>query len=126
MNDAITPFTLAVPQTDLEDLNRRVDQTRWPDAETVDDRTQAAPLAKVKALADHWRHRYDWRRSETMLNDWGQYKATIDGLGTHFLRVRSKHENAAADCHPRLARFGDRIHEDHRPLDRSHRPWRPA
>ena len=35
MNDAITPFTLAVPQADLEDLNRRIDQTRWPDAETV-------------------------------------------------------------------------------------------
>ena len=30
MNDAITPFTLAVPQGDLEDLNRRIDQT--PDA----------------------------------------------------------------------------------------------
>jgi hypothetical protein len=28
-NDAITPFTLAVPQADLEDLNRRIDQTRW-------------------------------------------------------------------------------------------------
>ena len=34
MNDAITPFTLAVPQADL---SRRIDQTRWPDAETVDD-----------------------------------------------------------------------------------------
>jgi hypothetical protein len=52
-NDAITPFILAVPQADLEDLNRRIDQTRWPDAETVDDWTQGAPLAKVKALADH-------------------------------------------------------------------------
>ena len=52
MNDAITPFTLAVPQADLEDLNRRIDQTRWPDAETVDDWTQGAPLAKVKALAE--------------------------------------------------------------------------
>ena len=54
-NDAITPFILAVPQADLEDLNRRIDQTRWPDAETVDDWTQGAPLAKVKALVDHWR-----------------------------------------------------------------------
>jgi hypothetical protein len=69
MNDAITPFTLAVPQADLEDLNRRIDQTRWPDAETVDDWTQGAPLAKVKALVDHWRHRYDWRRCEAMLNN---------------------------------------------------------
>src|SRR5690242_17924408 len=94
MNDAITPFTLAVPQADLEDLNRRIDQTRWPDAETVDDWTQGAPLAKVKALVDHWRHRYDWRRCEAMLNNWSQYKTTIDGLGIHFLHVRSNHENA--------------------------------
>jgi hypothetical protein len=70
-NDAITPFTLAVPQADLEDLNRRIDQTRWTDAETVDDWTQGAPLAKVKALIDHWRHRYDWRRCEAMLNHLG-------------------------------------------------------
>src|SRR6201997_5583348 len=94
MNDAITPFTLAVPQADLEALTRRIDQTRWPDAETVDDWTQGAPLAKVKALVDHWRHRYDWRRCEAMLNNWSQYKTTIDGLDIHFIHVRSKHENA--------------------------------
>ena len=93
-NDAITPFTLAVPQADLEDLSRRIDQTRWPDAETVDDWTQGAPPAKVKALVDHWRHRFDWRRCEAMLNDRGLYKTSVDGLGIHFLHVRSKHENA--------------------------------
>ncbi len=38
-NHAITPFILAVPQADFEDLNRRIDRTRWPDAETVDDWT---------------------------------------------------------------------------------------
>jgi hypothetical protein len=90
MNDAIAPFTLAVPQADLEDLNRRIDQTRWPDAETVDDWTQGAPLAKVKALVDHWRHRYDWRRCEAMLNEWGQYKTAIDGL-----RIRTRPPMAA-------------------------------
>ena len=47
MNDTITPFTLAVPQADLEDLNRRIDQTRWPDAETVDDWTgRPAPKSR--------------------------------------------------------------------------------
>jgi hypothetical protein len=93
-NDAIAPFILAVPQPDLEDLNRRIHQTRWPDAETVDDWTQGAPLAKVKALIDHRRHRYERRRCEAILNDWCQYKTSIDGLGIHFLHVRSKHENA--------------------------------
>ena len=94
MSDAITPFTLAIAQADLDDLKRRIDQTRWPDAETVDDWTQGAPLAKVRALVDHWRHRYDWRLCEAMLNNWSQYKTTIDGLDIHFLHVRSKHENA--------------------------------
>ena len=92
-NDAITPFILAVPQADLEDLNRRIDQTRWPDSETVDDWTQGAPLAKGQG-ADRLFHHYDWRRSEAMLNDWRQYKTSIDGLGIHILHVRSKHENA--------------------------------
>jgi hypothetical protein len=58
------------------------------------DRTLGAPLAKVKALIDDRRHRYDWRRCEAKLNDWCQYKTSIDGLGIHFLHVRSKHENA--------------------------------
>src|SRR5260370_7917654 len=93
-NDAITPFTLAVPQADLEDLNRRIDQTRWPDAETVDDWTQGAPLAKVKAEVDHWRHRYDCRPCDAMLDDWGQYKTAIDGLHTHSPHFRSHHANA--------------------------------
>jgi epoxide hydrolase len=66
MNDAITPFTRR-PAGGPRELNRRIYQTRWPDAETVDDWTQGAPLAKVKALVDHWRHRYDWRRCEAML-----------------------------------------------------------
>ena len=53
MNDTITPFTLAVPQADLEDLNRRIDQTRWPDAETVDDWTTGGHFAAWEQPALH-------------------------------------------------------------------------
>jgi len=94
MTDNIQPFTLNVDQAQLDDLNRRLDATRWPDAETVDDWTQGSPLAKVKALCDHWRHRYDWRRCEARLNGLGQFKTELDGVGIHFLHVRSPHANA--------------------------------
>jgi pimeloyl-ACP methyl ester carboxylesterase len=94
MSDAVTPFTLSVPQADLEDLARRLDQTRWPDKETVEDWTQGSPLARVQALCAYWRKGYDWRRFEARLNALGQYKTEIDGLGVHFLHVRSKHDNA--------------------------------
>ena len=94
MSDAITPFTLSVPDAQLEDLRRRLDQTRWPERETVGDWTQGAPLAKVQALCEHWRSGYDWRRCEARLNGLGQFKTTIDGLGIHFLHVRSPHPQA--------------------------------
>jgi epoxide hydrolase len=94
VSDAITPFTLAVPQDALDDLARRLDATRWPERETVDDWTQGAPLAKVRALAEHWRHGYDWRRCEARLNELGQFRTEIDGLGIHFLHVRSPHAGA--------------------------------
>ncbi len=94
MSDEIAPFTLTIDQGALDDLNRRLDSARWPERETVDDWTQGAPLAKVRALCDHWRSGYDWRRCEARLNQLGQFKTTIDGLGIHFLHVRSPHPNA--------------------------------
>src|SRR6266851_8918045 len=101
-NDAITPFTLAVPQADLEDLNRRIDQTRWPDAETVDDWTQGAPLAKVKALIDHWRHRYDWLPlrgdAERLVPIQDLHRRPRHPLPARPLEAQ---ERAAADHHPR-------------------------
>ncbi|MDT3671234.1 MAG: epoxide hydrolase [Aromatoleum sp.] len=94
MSDSIHPFTLNVREADLDDLRRRLAATRWPDRETVDDWAQGAPLDRVRALVDYWRTDYDWRRCEAMLNSLGQYRTEIDGLGIHFLHVRSPHPGA--------------------------------
>ncbi|MGL4541403.1 MAG: epoxide hydrolase family protein, partial [Polymorphobacter sp.] len=94
MSDIVTPFTLNVPQAQLDDLAARLAATRWPEKETVADWTQGSPLAKVQALIEHWRTRYDWRACEARLNALGQFKTSIDGLDIHFLHVRSKHPNA--------------------------------
>ena len=85
----VTPFTLDVPQADLDDLRRRLLATRWPERETVEDSSQGPRLEKVQALVDHWATAYDWRRTEGLLNSWGQHTTTIDGLEVHFLHVRS-------------------------------------
>ena len=88
-SDAVTPFTLDIPQSDLDDLRRRLLSTRWPDQETVDDTTQGPRLHAMRALVDHWSTHYDWRVAESLLNGWGQHTTTIDGLEIHFLHVRS-------------------------------------
>ena len=94
MSEAITPFHLDVPESELEDLRVRLSRTRWPDAETVDDASQGPPLEKIRALVEHWRNDYDWRRCEAMLNSFGQYRTEIDGLGVHFLHIRSPEADA--------------------------------
>ncbi|WP_226344877.1 epoxide hydrolase family protein [Agilicoccus flavus] len=92
--NAITPFTLDIPQSDLDDLRSRLLRTRWPDPETVSDTSQGARSDKMRALVDHWIHRYDWRRIEARLNEWGQCTTVIDGLTIHVLHVRSRVEGA--------------------------------
>ena len=94
MSDAIHSLHLSVPEAELEDLRARLSHTRWPDRETVEDPSQGPPLAKIRALCEHWSGAYDWRRCESMLNAFGQHRTEIDGLGIHFLHVRSPEPNA--------------------------------
>ncbi len=91
----IRPFTLAVPQTQLDDLNRRLDGARWPERETVDDWSQGVPLSALQDLVAYWRNAYDWRKCEARLNALGQFVTEVDGLDIHFLHIRSPHADAA-------------------------------
>ena len=85
----VRAFTLAVPQSELDDLNARIDRARWPEKETVGDWSQGTPLAALQDFVAYWRHQYDWRRCEARLNALGQFMTEIDGLDIHFLHVRS-------------------------------------
>ncbi|MEV5732844.1 epoxide hydrolase family protein [Streptomyces sp. NPDC052292] len=87
-------FRVHVPQSALDDLDRRLRTVRLPERETVDDVSQGVPLERLRALLDHWRTRYDWRAFESRINAIGQYRTRLDGLGVHFVHVRSAHRNA--------------------------------
>jgi len=91
---AIRPFQLDVQQEKLDDLRRRVEATRWPSRELVDDRSQGVQLATMEALARYWTTEYDWRKCEARLNARPQFMTEIDGLDIHFIHVRSPHEDA--------------------------------
>ena len=90
----ITPFTIDVADTDLDDLRRRLAATRWPEAETVDDWEQGIPLAYTQELAAYWAEQYDWRSREAALNRFDHFRTDVDGLGIHFIHQRSPHEHA--------------------------------
>jgi pimeloyl-ACP methyl ester carboxylesterase len=91
---SIEPFRIDVPEEDLVDLRDRLARTRWPEAETVDDWSQGIPLAYVRELCDYWATKYDWRATESRLNGFDQFRTELDGLGIHFLHVRSPEPDA--------------------------------
>ena len=94
MTDAVTPFEIAVPEADLQGLLGRLNDTRWPDREAVQDWSQGVPLAEVRELVRYWADGYDWRAAERRLNRLPQFRITIDGLAIHFVELRSPHANA--------------------------------
>jgi pimeloyl-ACP methyl ester carboxylesterase len=90
----IRSFKADFPETELIELRRRVNATRWPERETVTDDSQGVRLAMVQELARYWGTDYDWRTCEGKLNALPNFITEIDGLDIHFIHVRSQHEDA--------------------------------
>src|SRR3954470_22563717 len=90
----VRPFRIKVPQRDIDELRRRVKETRWPDRETVADRSQGAQLGRLRPLVEYWGSGYDWRKAEARLNALPQFITEIDGLDIQFAHIRSPHADA--------------------------------
>ncbi|MEN2736470.1 epoxide hydrolase family protein [Microbacterium sp. X-17] len=91
---AVRPFTIDIPQSDIDDMMRRVRETRLPERETVDDTSQGVRLQVMRDLKEYWKDGHDWRGVEARLNSLPQFVTEIDGLDIHFIHVRSRHEGA--------------------------------
>lgn len=88
------PFTICVPDAAVDDLHRRLRQTRWPDTVNDSGWTYGLDLAWMKSMVDYWLNQYDWSAQQRALNEYPHYLATIDGFRIHYLHFRSKDPNA--------------------------------
>jgi epoxide hydrolase len=94
MPDEVTPFRVEIAEAALDDLRQRLLRTRWPEAEPVADWSQGVPHGYLRDLCRYWADGYDWRATEARLNALPQFRTEIDGLGIHFVHVRSPHPDA--------------------------------
>jgi hypothetical protein len=96
---SIEPFTVRIPQADLDDLRQRLASTRWAPREPGEpvkpgqaaashDGAYGFPLSRLRRLVSRWQE-FDWRRQEDRLNAYPQFRTVIDGQPVHFLHVRS-------------------------------------
>jgi len=92
----ISPFRIAVPQADLDDLHDRLARTRWPNEVAEAGSDYGFPLQRLQQLAEYWRTEYDWRAHEERLNELDHFTTEIDGQNIHFVHVRSSKPDALA------------------------------
>ncbi len=65
---AVRPFTIAVPEAALADLERRLAATRIPRTVAGTGWELGVDPQELEALLDYWRDGFDWRREEAALN----------------------------------------------------------
>jgi pimeloyl-ACP methyl ester carboxylesterase len=82
------PFRIAVPQATLDDLQERLARTRWTDEFEDAGWEYGTNREYLRSLVDYWRNQFDWRAQEVTLNQFAHFRATIDGLGIHFIHER--------------------------------------
>ena len=89
----VRPFTIAVEDSVLEDLQQRLADTRWPDEIPNTGWDYGSNLAYLKELVEHWRTKFDWRAQEAKLNAFSHFKSEVDGLDIHFIHEKGKGPN---------------------------------
>jgi pimeloyl-ACP methyl ester carboxylesterase len=90
----VRTFQIDFTQEAIDDLRRRIEATRLPSKELVDDRSQGVQLATIQKLARFWTTEYDFGRVAARLNALPQFTTEIDGVRIHFIHVESPHEDA--------------------------------
>lgn len=89
----IRPFQINIPQERIDDLQRRLAATRWPQP-VVQDFSHGQALPLVQQLAAYWADGFDWRAQEARLNRHPQFITQVDGQTIHFIHVRSTESHA--------------------------------
>ena len=90
MTQSPTPFTMRVPDADIEDLHARLARTRFPDQASGAPWAYGTDVAYLRGLTEYWRDSFDWRAQEARLNQFPQFKVPLHGIDLHYLHVQGK------------------------------------
>lgn len=85
MSEDIQPFTINIPDEDIEDLKKRIAHTRFTDEITGAGWNYGTSLSYMKELTAYWGSTFNWKAQEARLNSVHNYMVDIDGHSIHFV-----------------------------------------
>jgi pimeloyl-ACP methyl ester carboxylesterase len=91
--NAIDPFRIGITDAVLDDLAARLERARVPSPPILDGGEAAETIRRIEELIAYWRAGYDWPAAERRLNAFPHYRATVDGVGIHFIHIPGRGAN---------------------------------
>jgi pimeloyl-ACP methyl ester carboxylesterase len=90
IDDVARRFRIAIGDDVLEDLNLRLERTRWPAIAATNDNlasTWSAGMnpAYLRELVDYWRTTFDWRARERELARFAHHTISLSDTKIHFI-----------------------------------------
>ena len=90
----IEPFHAHIPDSELEDLNRRLTHARLPDQIEGSGWGYGTDLTTLREWLAYWRDDFDWRAVENRFNAFDQGVSEVEGERIHFIHARSPEPDA--------------------------------
>lgn len=87
-------FKIQIPEQEINDLNQRLLNTRWPGEMINEGWKKGPPSDYLRKLVDYWVNKFNWKEQEALLNKYPQFTTEIDGQVIHFLHIRSGNPKA--------------------------------
>ena len=91
---SVNPFTINVSDNVLEDLQKRLSLTRWPDEIPGSGWGYGTNLDYLKELVSYWQNDFDWKSQEKKLNELNHFTSQVKGLNIHFVHEKGKGPNS--------------------------------
>ena len=83
-------FRIEIPQSQLDDLRRRLESVHWARDFGNDDWRYGTNGVYLRELVDYWLSDYDWRAQERAINAYDHFRVPIDGNPIHFIHAPGK------------------------------------
>ena len=87
-------FRIHFSEDQMEDLRRRIGQTRLPEALNAESWRLGTDDGYLSSLLAYWGGGYDWSRKEAELNQYPQFTCGLDGLTVHFFHIPGSRKGA--------------------------------
>lgn len=94
MHADVQPFRIDIPASAVDELSRRLRETRFPPPLPGDDWATGVPVGYLRRLVAYWAETFDWTAQQAALNEFPQFTTVIDGQSIHFLHIRSSVDGA--------------------------------